>query len=277
MPAYMELFDPNANLSDNIRNVLMQSNSYLQSDALLVLHEQFDEPRSYISILQAVAQNQRTRKDIADFTGLLPDTVSNYLNTLVALNFVERRLPVTSKPTADVRKGRYYLQDPYLRFYFRFIAPNLDDIENYRIEKPLNYIRQNLRAFVGEHAFEYLSRDWVSFVANQGRLPCFIDRVGGYWGRDAQLDVFAVNDDERIALIGECKWGADRIETEVIEKLRKQAPKGVAHLPEPEKWKTYLYLFVRAGLTHEAEQLARQHNVQIITLEQLDKDLREDI
>lgn len=29
------------------------------------------------------------------------------------------------------RQGRYHLSDPYLRFYFRFLAPHLDDLVLY--------------------------------------------------------------------------------------------------------------------------------------------------
>jgi len=47
------------------------------------------------------------------------------------LNLVERRIPATVslKQRRTSRLSRYYLSDPYLRFYYRFIDPNLHLIE----------------------------------------------------------------------------------------------------------------------------------------------------
>lgn len=277
IPAYLELFDPTASLSENIQHTLLTPHSLLQADALLFLHEQFDEPRNYAAIMEAIAHNSRTRGDIAEYLNLSPNLVGRYLSTLVELGIVERRLPVTTRPTGASRQGRYYLADPYLRFYFRFIAPRLDQIERHRTAQTLAYVRDHLREFVGSHAFEELCRDWVGLVGDQGRLPFYPERVGSYWGSDAQLDVFALNEDDKTALVGECKWGASPVGKNVVDKLARQAPKGISHLRDSHKWTTYLYLFARAGVTDEAAQRAAELNMTVVTLAELDHGLRQDV
>ena len=51
---------------------------------------------------------------------------SQYLRNLIETGFVVRRVPVTAGPSS--RLGRYHITDPYLRFYYRFIAPQQEQI-----------------------------------------------------------------------------------------------------------------------------------------------------
>jgi hypothetical protein len=62
---------------------------------------------------------------------------------------VERRLPVTVPPgkRANSRVGRYHLADPFLRFFFRFIAPRQDEI-GYQPERAPSDNQEQLQAFL---------------------------------------------------------------------------------------------------------------------------------
>ncbi len=53
---------------------------------------------------------------------------SKHLNALVDMRLVERKLPIGAEPTA--RTGHWHLRDPFLRFWFRFVFPYQDDLEN---------------------------------------------------------------------------------------------------------------------------------------------------
>ena len=115
---------------------------------------------------------------------------------------------------------------PDFRFYFRFFAPFRDEL-TYRPERVLPLIRERLRAFVGLTAFEELSRHWVAEQGRAGRLPFEPQDVGSHWSRRVQdfgelsraVDVVAVNWRERAVLLGECKWGMDRVRRDVIRNL----------------------------------------------------------
>ena len=43
--------------------------------------------------------------------------------------------------------------------------------------------------------------------------------VGSHWPADAQVDVVAINWRSKVVLLGECKWGAERVGREVVGKL----------------------------------------------------------
>ena len=61
--------------------------------------------------------------------------LGKYLNSLIGLHLVERAMPITVRHPEHSRKGHYRIADPYLRFYFRFLAPNQEWIEQGRMQQ----------------------------------------------------------------------------------------------------------------------------------------------
>jgi len=78
-----------------------------------------------------VATGNHTPSEIAQTIGIASSNLVPYLRRLRELGLIERRIPATIPPDQrrTTTRSRYYLRDPYLRFYFRFIEPNLEMIE----------------------------------------------------------------------------------------------------------------------------------------------------
>jgi AAA+ ATPase superfamily predicted ATPase len=127
-------------------------------------------------------------------------TVSNYLHTLVKLGLIRREVPATERQPERTRKSRYEVADPYLRFYYRFLEPQLAHIARGTYQAVWQTIERHWRAFVGTHTFEELCREWVYAAAETDRLPFLPQRVGSHWSAAEQIDVVAVNWDEAIVL-----------------------------------------------------------------------------
>ncbi len=117
--------------------------------------------------------------------------LSPYLTRLRDLGLVERRVPATipSDQQRTTTRSRYHLRDPYLRFYFRFIEPNLSLVEQELTDVLWDRISEQFRAFVGATAFEDLCREWVLVQARARQLPLLPELVGSHWSQDAQVDV----------------------------------------------------------------------------------------
>lgn len=190
------------------------------------------------------------------------------------LHFVERRVPVTVPPSKRTgsRMGRYHLADPFLRFYYRFVAPQREEV-GYQLEKVLPGIQEGLHAFVGATAFEELCRTWVENAGE--RLPFPPEHVGSHWSRRVQANVVAVNWRAKKILIGECKWGGDPVARDVLrELLEKKGPLVLKDLPdEGSGWKAHYAVFSRTGCTPATRTLAHEHQVLLIDLKQIDGDL----
>src|SRR3989304_2200707 len=135
-------------------------------------------PRPPPPITAQVARAVPSPKAIARALDVEPATVSNYLNTLVRLGLLLREVPATERDPERSRKSRYVVTDPYLRFYHRFLAPQLHFIVRGAYTSVWKTIERHWRAFVGTHTFEELCREWVYAAAEAGGVPFFPHRVG---------------------------------------------------------------------------------------------------
>jgi hypothetical protein len=185
---------------------------------------------------------------------------------------VERRLPATI-PQAEQRssrKGRYHLRDAY----FRFLAPHHDRLA-IAPQEALQLIQANLRSFVGQTGFEELCRQWVAERAQAGALPLTPTAVGSHWSRSVQVDIVAINWQSHAILLGECKWGADEVDRQVVRELIEQkAPKLLEDLPgKGEGWAVHYAFFARRGFTAEARAEAGRRGALLVDAEQLDAEL----
>jgi AAA+ ATPase superfamily predicted ATPase len=276
VPAYLEWLDPDRSLSDNIRDVVLAPGSMFVAEPTFLLYDEVREPSTHLAILKAIGVGNHTLSEISNAALVSKAHLSAYLARLRELRLVERRLPVTVPPNQRrrSRSGRYHLLDPYFRFYFRFLAPQQDDLV-YRPELVLPHIREGLRAFVGMTAFEELSRLWVLEQGRADALPFQIREVGSHWSRRVQVDVVAINWSDHAILLGEAKWGTDAVGRGVIRDLIEvKAPKVLRDLPgEGESWHVHYAFFARSGFTDAARAEAESAGARLVDLERLDADL----
>lgn len=272
IPAYLERFDGAQNLSANIRQHLFQRTGMFRSEPAIMVSDLVRETRTYEAILRAISTGAHTPAEIATVSAIAAQNLSPYLKRLRDLGLIERRIPATipSPERRTTTRSRYHLRDPYLRFYFRFIEPNLEMIEMGLAELLWERIGEQFRAFIGATVFEELCREWVLYQAQQQQLAFLPELIGSHWSSDAQVDVVAINWREKQILLGECKWGAKPVGSDVIAKLLAVGP---TVTPGPE-WQTHYVFFARAGFTDSAQQAAAAAQAQLIGLSQLDADLQ---
>jgi hypothetical protein len=277
VPAYLEWLDPDRSLSDNIRHVILSPGSMWVAEPTFLLYDEVREPGTHLAILKAIGSGSHSLSEISDAALVSKAHLSAYLARLQELRLVERRLPVTIPPAQRrrARSGRYHLLDPYFRFYFRFIAPQQDELA-YRPEEGLPRIREGLRAFVGLTAFEELCRQWVVEAGRMGELPFAPQDVGSHWSRDIQVDVAAVNWSERAILLGECKWGVDTVDRATVRELiEAKAPKVVKVLPaEGAGWSVFYALFARSEFTDAARVEAERVGAWLVDVTAVDAALK---
>jgi AAA+ ATPase superfamily predicted ATPase len=274
IPAYLERFDDRKSLGANLQHLFMRRTGMFRSEPFMLIGDVIRrETTTYESILKVIAEGHHTPQEIGAQLDLTSQYLSPYLKQLTALHLVERRLPATLPPErrAKSREGRYHLCDAYLRFYFRFIAQNLALVEHEQMDLLWERIAEQLRAFVGVTAFEEISRDWVRAMGKQRRLPVIPEVVGSHWSKEEQLDVVAMSWRDRKMLVGECKWGLDRVGRDVVTELLEKA----ARVRPDEKFRVSCAVFARSGFTEAARAEARAHEVILLDAETMERDLRE--
>lgn len=274
IPAYLEQFSDAEGVGANLKRLFIRRTGMFRNEPLLLVGDVIRrETQTYQSVLKAIAAGQRTPSEIGAVLDLPASYLSPYLKQLEALRLVERRIPATVPPDrrAASRNSRYHLADPYLRFYYRFIDPNLDLVEQDLADVLWERIGEQFRAFVGATAFEDLCRDWVRVQVRARRLPLVPQTVGSHWAPDAQVDLVAINWQDKAILLGECKWGADFVGRSVIRELVDKTPKVT---PGPD-WQVHYAFFAREGFTDAARAEAATIGAILVDLATLDGDLRE--
>jgi len=109
------------------------------------------EPAIYFSILKAIAFGRTRLNEIVQETGISdPHKVNKYLSVLRELRIVKREVPITEDKPHKSRKGIYLLNDPFFRFWFRYVLPHMSYLE----EGDLDYVWQekikpSLNSFTG--------------------------------------------------------------------------------------------------------------------------------
>ncbi len=235
-PAYLLEFEEGLTLEENLTENYFRQDSLLYGDAEFILREELDRPRLYFAILEAIARGRTTIGEIMNETGIERATAGKYLSVLVDLGMVRREIPVTESRKS--RRGRYYINDPYFAFWFRYVHPNADLIETGNGEMLTRLVMKDLNEHVGR-VFEDVARQ---FILRNKKLPLKPTNVGRWWRKGEEIDLVILDEVEKKALLVEVKWKdigkreAKRITRELIRKS------GLLGL---EGWKLYFGLVAR--------------------------------
>lgn len=281
IPAYWERLDQEASVMENVRLQLLQSNVLMQDEPRILLQDFINDPHNYVGILRAIASGERTQNDIAKRSGLTQGHVSKYLSVLRDTGFVERQTPVTEAREAS-RRGQYFLTDPYLRFYYRFLYPHLTQLALGAQQETLRSISHHLPEFLEHNTWQELCREWVTHASSHGELP-LLEEVGGAWVGNYQVAVAGINRMEQHLVLGECLWRDTPAE---LSELHDLIAKTQAILPKGNDW-TVSYLGFTSKAWSErslllAEEMIRSmtdgkpwqvKGVRLLTLEDVDQDL----
>lgn len=274
VPAYLDFFTRTGNFVSTLRDHILVPGSMMMSDPAVILYEQLQEPQTYESVLSAISSGFHQWSDISKMAGLPETALGHYLKVLQELEFIERREPILAKPNS--KRGRYYVQDHYLRFYYRFIVPQLGPIERGYQDAATEKIYAELRPFLGQYVFEELCREWVWAAAMAGQLDFVPETVGSYWrtyrGQGVQLDVVAAAPRQKKLFIGEAKWGRRTLSRNVLTDLIKRSQR----MPQvAEGWTTHYALFTREEFTDALWQEAQERDVRLISAAQIEQTLRQ--
>ncbi len=239
IPLYLAAFDDRLSIEQNITKHLIEETAALAREPAFLLREELRDLSAYQAVLVALAQGKGNPSHLAKVTGIESRSLNYYLATLVELGYVQRRYPVTEgKPVA--RTVRYALEDPLLRFWFRFVFPHQSLLRSLGPQQGFaELIRPELAAYFGR-CFERLCREALPFLyAAEGVRTAFM--VGEYWDLNVQIDVVGLRQDNWTDL-GECKWGEVASFAALVAELGEK----VRHYPNPRNASIGRRLFVRA-------------------------------
>lgn len=252
-PRYHALVDPLRPPAEEIITLLMQPRAILENEVRFLLgSEQIRDPAPYNAILAAIAGGETKFNGIQQLIGVERGALSSSLRTLLELGWIRREL---SFGELSDRRAIYRVADPFLTFWYRFVAPLASDLQ---FSDPgavyAAHVAPRLADYMGCSVFEEICGQWLQRHAKQ-RLGLTVRQMARYWSRDGRTEIDVVAElDNGTLLFGECKWHADSV-TRLSHLSALQAK--VASLPEA-RWrnKPSYILFALGGFSPELQQLA---------------------
>lgn len=197
---------------------LGKKRSLLRDEVDFLMRYEFKDVSTYKLILEAVAHGKTKLNEIKNFIKVKRTDISPYLRNLIEVGMIKRVVPVTENPKS--RLGRYYINDNFLKFWFRYIYPNLSSIEEGIFD--INVIREDYSNYLGG-VFEEVVRQFL--IKERERIFGF-SKIGRWWHKDKEIDIVAMNDATKEVLFVECKWSdltcgqAETILDDLLEKAK---------------------------------------------------------
>ncbi|MEM2902854.1 MAG: ATP-binding protein [Candidatus Bathyarchaeia archaeon] len=214
-PFYLSFVDSTQPVEINVKKRILTKGEVLYSEPRILLKEEFREPRTYMLILKYISLGYNSMGKLSSITGIEKGNLSKYLAVLEETRLVEYILPLGQR-----KRGIYVLNDPFFNFWFRFVYPNLSDLEIGLVDEVFSRIAPQLNMYYGIN-FERLIMELIkSKILN---MPFIFNWVGKWWHKDKEIDVVALNSETRNILFCECKWQENVNAEEAVNDLKEKS------------------------------------------------------
>lgn len=242
-PYYLQALTPSASLAENIQTHILSEHGVLHDEPEFLLRTEFGirEPRTYYTILRAIATGKREANEIAGFAGIDSNALGSYLSKLRRLRLVERDIPITEDPQTT-RKSRYRLREPLFRFWFNYVYGQKENLVQLGEDAYEQLVEPTFSEYMGEMFERVCQRSLSKLVPNRYHGI-------GYWWRDHhELDVVGLGSDGTL-VAGERKYTSRPMNEGDLADLERSASQ-IRWTPPDGGEPTYHYCcFCRSGFS----------------------------
>ena len=227
---YLAMVDPSKSIDENIIRLFFRTDGYLYDETRNLLTQEFTDISLVNNIIEQIAYGENTLNTIAGKIREKEPTVLYSLEKLMNVGLVEKKKCITDEKNR--KKTQYVLKDYMFKFWYEFIPKATSVIEMGQGE--IYYqkvVKPALHSFMGS-VFEEMCRYYTLKQGILGEYGCFVTSVGTWWGvenvadtngniraQSADIDVVALSEIEKKAIIGECKFKNEKIDKGIYETL----------------------------------------------------------
>lgn len=271
---YLAMIDPEKSIDENIVRLFFRTDGYLYDETRNLLTQEFSDISIVNNIVEQIASGENALNNIAGKIGEKEQTVLYSLDKLINVGLVEKKKCITDEK--NKKKTQYVLKDYMFKFWYEFIPKATSVIEIGQGEVYYTkVVKPALHSFMGA-VFEDMCRYYTLKQGIKGEYGCFITSVGSWWGveniadkngeirtQSTDIDVVAISDIDKKAVIGECKFKNEKIDKGIYETLLRRGKLITA------KYKVSKYIFFSlSGYTDWFESLSDE-DVLLLTLDSL--------
>lgn len=206
VPRYWELAAEHRSLSRAMEQLVFSPLGVLHDEPRRLLLDDLNDTTQASSILALIGAGSHRLSEIAGRLGKPATSLARPLARLLDLGLVRRDVPFGSS-LRDSKRTAYRLNDPFLRFWFRFVEPNRSRLGAGQTAQVVREVRRALPTHVAS-VFEDIVRQSVS-RARYGRKTW--GPAASWWGpgldrSPMEIDLVAESQDGSTLLVGEVKW-----------------------------------------------------------------------
>lgn len=211
IPKYLEWLSL-ANKDESVFDYVISGSSPFIKEGAHRLVEDFGmEHQIYFDILNAISRGYTSRSQIRSVVDL---DVALHLEKLEkSYGVIAKQNPISSKQTS--RDSRFEIEDPFLKFWFKFIHSNISAVEMGNYDYIKEHIERDFKTFSGWE----LESLFKAILAESKRF----NKIGSFWNAKGtnEIDIVAINELKKTVLIAEVKRNQDRYnENKLVEKAQ---------------------------------------------------------
>jgi hypothetical protein len=214
-PFYLNQIDPHLSIEENIRTKILKKGEILYNEPRILLKEEFREPRTYNLILKYLSLGYNSQGELSSVTGIEKGNLSKYLSVLEETQLIRYVLPLGKR-----KRGIYVISDPFFNFWFRFVYPNISDLEIGLIDEVFSKISTQIDSYYGE-MFERLIIELIK--SKEIPLPFSFTQVRRWWYKDKEIDIIVLNENTKQILFAECKWRNSVNAKKILQELKEKS------------------------------------------------------
>ena len=192
---------------DMIRDVCRPSSIFLEEGTELLVGEFGRKFQIYYSILQLIASGMTSQSEI---DSIIKKNTGRYLDTLETEYSLVRKLrPMWAKPNSQGVK--YYIDDCFLTFWFRFVESNRTLVELEKFDLLEEAIRKDYTQFSGLMLEKYFRQKY----GEKERVT----EVSHWWDNQGknEIDLIALERLDHQAVVAEVKRNIERFKPKELE------------------------------------------------------------
>ena len=263
VPKYLEFFNERDDLLQQVESVILSKNGFLYEEPNFLLKDEVTSAVNYFSIIRVIAEGNHKLGKIAGAMGIETSGLTPYLSTLSDLGFIVKDTPVTEKNPEKSRKGLYFIQDNFVRFWFRYVYPYKGELELDNSRLVMDEIEKDFEQKFVAFAYEDVCRAVFADLCRNREIPFTPSRIGAYWlndlDSDTEIDVMAVDHQNHQVFAGECKFHVKPVDAPVFFALRDKVQVS-AEIQSAFKGYQFLYgVFSKSGFTPRLLDMAGQN------------------
>lgn len=214
-----------------IDNLILDPYGPLHNEPDRLLLEEIPPAISLRPVLDSIGLGAYKPSEIAARSGMAATSLSKPFSRLMALCLINREVAFGESEKSG-KRALYKLRDPFMRLWFRVVAPNKSLLMESPPDTRIALYRQH-HPSLSAAAWEELCRKAVPrlhTISTKGSFGPW-GPARRYWHRnEPELDILAESADGKKLLIGECKWverdaNSQKLEALVRSVTRKQMPR----------------------------------------------------